>query len=104
MYSYFDTVCPTNVTIPIGILGSDSLELLERGSQCFSKKKEESMNTSVCIICAVSFSQGETLELHSSYRDPGNHYPCYLSTLWRMLFNSGADLGGWGGGLWNPLN
>ena len=33
------------------------------------------MNTSVCIICAVSFSQGETLELHSSYRDPGNHYP-----------------------------
>ena len=38
VYSYFDTDCPTKVTMLIGILGSDSLELLGRGSQCLGKK------------------------------------------------------------------
>lgn len=50
------------MTIPIDILGSDSLELLGRGSQCLGKKKEENMNTRAC---AVPFSQ-KTLNVNQA--------------------------------------
>jgi len=44
-------------TVPICIMSSKSLALLDWGSQCFSKKEGESMNTRVC---AVSFYHAET--------------------------------------------
>ena len=45
------------VTMPIGIMGSKSLALLDRGSSWFNNKEWESMNTHVC---AVSFHHVET--------------------------------------------
>ena len=81
LYSYFDTDCPTKVTMLIGILGSDSLELLGRGSQCLGKKNRRRKKK--------AWIQAEKLERQSSYHDPENHYPCYLSTLLRLPFNLG---------------